>query len=130
MRPLLRPSVAGLALALLLTACGSGQAARTPSVSTVATGLAVPWDIAFLPGGSALITERPGRVRLLGADGRLQPAPVAAIPVVTGGENGLLGLTLDPAFTRNRFVYVFLTTPGGNVVRRYRFAGGRLAGGR
>jgi glucose/arabinose dehydrogenase len=125
----MRRSAAFLVPALLLAACGSGQAASTPRVSTVATGLSVPWDIAFLPGGSALITERPGRVRLLGADGHLRPAPVASIPVVTGGENGLLGLTLDPAFARNRFVYVFLTTPGGNVVRRYRYRAGRLTGG-
>jgi glucose/arabinose dehydrogenase len=129
MHQLLRPRVAGLVLALLLAACGSGEAARTPTVSTVASGLQIPWDIAFLPDGGALITERPGRVRLLGGDGRLQPAPVASIPVVTGGENGLLGLTLDPAFARNRFVYVFLTTPSGNVVRRYRYAGGGLTAG-
>ena len=119
-----------LALALPLAACGNGKAATAPSVSTVATGLRVPWDIAFLPGGGALITERPGRVRLLSAQGALRPAPVATIPVVTGGENGLLGLTLDPDFARDGFVYVFLTTPGGNVVRRYRYSQGRLTGAR
>lgn len=121
-----------LLLALGLAACGGSAAdgartaGATPTVSTVASGLRVPWEIAFLPGGGALVTERPGRVRLLTADRRLRN--VASIPgVVTGGENGLLGLALDPAFARNRLVYVFLTTRSGNVVRRYRYAGGRLS---
>jgi len=120
-----------LPLVLALAACGGSAAdgartaGSTPSVSTVATGLRVPWEIAFLPGGDALITERPGRVRLLTARRALRP--VADIPVVTGGEDGLLGLALDPAFARNRLVYVFLTTRSGNVVRRYRYSGGRFA---
>ena len=69
-----------LAFALPLAACGSGEAASAARVRTVATGLRVPWDIAFLPGGSALITERPGQVRLLRANGTLQAAPVARSP--------------------------------------------------
>jgi glucose/arabinose dehydrogenase len=119
-----------LLLTLALAACGGSAAdgartaGATPMVSTVATGLRVPWEIAFLPGGAALITERPGRVRLLTAQRELRP--VARIPVVTGGEDGLLGLAPDPAFARNRLVYVFLTTGSGNVVRRYRYAGGRF----
>ena len=118
-------------LVLALAACGGSSAngartaGATPSVSTVATGLQVPWEIAFLPGGDALITERPGRVRLLTARRALRP--VAGIPVVTGGENGLLGLAVDPAFARNRLVYLFLTTRSGNVVRRYRYSDGRFA---
>jgi len=56
----------------------------------VASGLEIPWDIAFLPGRSALVTERPGRVRLLTADGRLQLKPVARVPVSAAGEGGLL----------------------------------------
>src|SRR2546421_2714199 len=109
LRPRRRIAVA-LALVVPLAACGSGKAAGAPVVTTVATGLRVPWDIAFMPGGDALITERPGRVRLLRANGTLQPVPVASISVVSGGENGLLGLVLDPDFARNRLVYVFLTT--------------------
>jgi glucose/arabinose dehydrogenase len=121
-----------LPLVLALAACGGSAAdgartaGSTPSVSTVATGLRVPWEIAFLPGGDSLITERPGRVRLLTAQRSLRT--VTSIPgVVTGGENGLLGLALDPDFARNRLVYVFLTTRSGNVVRRYRYSGGRFA---
>ena len=67
-------------------------------VSTVATGLEIPWDLAFLPDGAALVTERPGRVRLLTPDGRLQAEPVARIAVAREGEGGLLGLALDPEF--------------------------------
>jgi glucose/arabinose dehydrogenase len=120
-----------LLLALALAACGGSAAdgartaGSTPAVSTVASGLRVPWEIAFLPGGDALITERPGRVRLLTAQGSLRP--VASIPVVSGGENGLLGLALDPDFASNRFVYAFLTIRSGNVVRRYRYSDGRFA---
>jgi aldose sugar dehydrogenase len=98
-----------LPLVLALAACGGSAAdgartaGSTPSVSTVATGLRVPWEIAFLPGGDSLITERPGRVRLLTAQRSLRT--VTSIPgVVTGGENGLLGLALDPDFARNRLV--------------------------
>jgi glucose/arabinose dehydrogenase len=95
-----------------------------PSVRTVATGLQVPWEMAFLPDGSALITERPGRVRRMLPSGRL--STVASVPVVSGGEDGLLGLALDPGFARNGLVYLFSTVRSGNVVTRYRFTGGRL----
>ncbi|HYH47894.1 MAG TPA: PQQ-dependent sugar dehydrogenase, partial [Thermoanaerobaculia bacterium] len=61
-----------------------------PRVHTIADGLDVPWDLAFLPDGRALVTERPGRVRLLGADGKLGSAPVAQVDVDDAGEGGLL----------------------------------------
>jgi glucose/arabinose dehydrogenase len=119
-----------LLIALPLSACGGSSAdgarsAGAPVTSTIARGLTVPWEIAFLPDGGALITERPGRVVKLTAQHRLQR--VATITVVSDGENGLLGLALDPDFSRNRLVYVFLTTPAGNVVRRYRYSGGRFS---
>ena len=69
-------------------------------LETVATGLEVPWEMAFLPDGSALLTERPGRVRRISADGELDPEPVAEIPVAAVGEGGLLGLAIDPEFER------------------------------
>ena len=98
-------------------------------LETVATGLEVPWEMAFLPDGSALVTERPGRVRLLSADGELDPEPVAEIPVAAIGEGGLLGLAIDPEFDRNRFVYLYRTTDSGNEVVRYRYEqGGGLTG--
>jgi len=97
-----------------------------PRVRTVATGLEVPWEIAFLPDGRALITERPGRIRLLSAGGQLRRRPVATVDVSALGEGGLLGLALDPDFEDNRFVYLYFTTGSGMVVERRRFARGRL----
>jgi len=95
-------------------------------LETIATGLEVPWELAFLPDGRALLTERPGRVRLLSADGELAPEPVAEIPVAAVGEGGLLGLAVDPEFERNSFVYIYRTTDAGNEVVRYRYEGGEL----
>jgi len=97
-----------------------------PRLQTVATGLEAPWEIAFLPDRRALITERPGRVRLLERDGTLAPDPVAEVEVAAVGEAGLLGLAVDPRFADNGFVYLYRTTDSGNEVARYRFAGGRL----
>jgi glucose/arabinose dehydrogenase len=97
-----------------------------PHVKTVATGLEIPWEIAFLPDGRALVTERPGRVRLLAGDGRLRERPVARIDVSTHGEGGLLGLAVDPDFARNRFVYLYYTRADGMRLERWRFSGGRL----
>lgn len=93
------------AASLAAFAPAPGATAARPQVSTVATGLAIPWEIAFLPDRRALVTERPGAVRLLSARGKLQKAPVARIPVTLQGEGGLLGLAVDPAFARNHFVY-------------------------
>ena len=97
-----------------------------PRLETVATGLEAPWEIAFLPDRSALVTERPGRVRLLGRNGKLDPDPVAEVEVAAFGEGGLLGLAVDPRFRRNRFVYLYRSTDSGNEVLRYRFEGGKL----
>jgi glucose/arabinose dehydrogenase len=97
-----------------------------PRVETVATALDVPWEIAFLPDGRALVTERPGRVRLLSRRLRLDPRPVARVAVHAEGEGGLLGLAVDPDFERNRFVYLYRTVDSGNEVARYRLEGRRL----
>jgi glucose/arabinose dehydrogenase len=97
-----------------------------PRVETIATGLDIPWEIAFLPDGRALITERPGTVRLLSRDRRLRAQPVARVEVNAIGEGGLLGAAVDPDFERNRFVYLYRTTASGNQVNRYRLAGDRL----
>ena len=97
-----------------------------PRVQTVATGLEIPWEIAFLPDGRALVTERPGRIRLLERDGRLRRTPVARVAVSAQGEGGLLGLAVDPDFAHNGFVYLYYTTAGGMRLERWRFSGGRL----
>lgn len=95
-------------------------------LATVATGLEAPWEIAFLPDRRALITERPGRVRLLESDGTLRPDPVAEVAVSAVGEAGLLGLAIDPDFKSNRLVYLYRTTDSGNEVARYELDGDRL----
>jgi aldose sugar dehydrogenase len=105
--------------------CDARPASR-PKVRTVADGLEIPWEIAFLPNRSALVTERPGRVRLLRRDGRLRREPVARVAVSAAGEGGLLGLAVDPRFRRNRFVYLYYTTAAGMRLERWRYAGGRL----
>jgi glucose/arabinose dehydrogenase len=112
--------------ALLVAAFPAPAGASPPRVTTVAKGLEIPWDIAFLPDGRALVTERPGRVRMLSRSGRLRRSPVARIPVSAFGEGGLLGVAVDPAFRRNRFVYLYFTTLAGMRLERWRLAGGRL----
>ncbi len=121
-------ALALLALPALLAVLPTTAAAaeRDPRVSTVARGLEIPWEIAFLPGGRALVTERPGRVRLLGRDARLREAPVARVPVSAQGEGGLLGLAVDPRFVANRRVYLYFTTASGMRLERRRLIGARL----
>jgi len=74
-------------------------------VVTVAQGLQNPWGIAFLPGGRMLVTERPGRLRIVHPDGTLSE-PVAGLPAVDGrGQGGLLDVALDPGFASNQLIY-------------------------
>lgn len=79
---------------------------------TVASGLDRPWGLAFLPDGRMLVTERPGRLRIVGADGRLGP-PVLGLPQVDAvGQGGLLDVALDPKFSDNARVYLSYSEPG------------------
>lgn len=100
-------------------------------VETVAVDLEVPWEVAFLPGGDLLVTERPGRLVRLpnpgSGQGPVSPADGArwSIPGVREvGEGGLMGLALHPEFAENGWVYVMLTGEGAggveNRVERYR----------
>src|SRR4051794_32677404 len=119
-------------LGVAITCVGSlamqadARAASVPRVQTVARGLEIPWEIAFMPDGRALVTERPGRIRLLGRGGTLRRAPVARVPISAQGEGGLLGLALDPSFARNRNVYLYYTTAEGMKLERWRYSRGRL----
>ena len=112
--------------AALVAAVAPPAPAGAVSVTTVASGLEVPWELAFLPNGDALVTERPGRVRLLSSTGRLRRDPVARVRVSAQGEGGLLGLAVDPSFARNRFVYLYFTTARGMRLERHTLARGRL----
>lgn len=82
------------------------------ALSVVAEGLEHPWGLAFLPDGRMLVTERPGRLRIVTPDGRLSE-PLAGVPeVADGGQGGLLDVTLDPEFTGNRHIYLSYSEPG------------------
>jgi aldose sugar dehydrogenase len=73
---------------------------------TFASGLVHPWALEFLPDGRLLVTERPGRLRIIGTDGKLS-APLAGVPTVYAeGQGGLLDVALDPQFATTRRVYL------------------------
>ena len=77
-------------------------------VETIAKGLEHPWGLAFLPDGRMLVTERPGRLRLVAPDGQLSE-PLGGVPrVAARGQGGLLDVALDPAFAQDRLVYLSL----------------------
>lgn len=108
------------------------SALHTFRVVTVADGLEQPWSIAFLPGGDVLITERPGRLRLV-RQGVLQPEPVPGIPQVRAeGQGGLLDVVPHPDFASNRLLYLSYSKSsadgeqGSTAVARARFDGTRL----
>ncbi|HZI79389.1 MAG TPA: PQQ-dependent sugar dehydrogenase [Vicinamibacterales bacterium] len=99
-------------------------------VVTVTEGLVNPWGLAFLPNGKMLVTERPGRLRVVSADGKQTSEPVAGLPAVDArGQGGLLDVSLDPAFATNQLIYWSYAEPrdGGEnntAVARGRFVDG------
>jgi glucose/arabinose dehydrogenase len=99
-------------------------------VSTVARGLENPWALAFLPDGRLLVTERPGRMRVVARDGSLG-SPLANLPAVFAqGQGGLLDVVLDRDFAVNRVIYFSFSEPGeggaGTAVARARLGAGSL----
>lgn len=83
---------------------------------TVSEGLEFPWGLAFLPDGRMLVSERPGRLRLVGADGKLDPQPVSGLPPIAAvGQGGLLDVALHPDFAKNGWIYLSYAGegPGG-----------------
>ncbi len=80
----------------------------------VARGLDTPWSIVFTAPERMLVTERPGRIRVI-EQGVLRPEPLHVFPEISEkGEEGLLSMTLDPFYPENRFVYVVIAYPRGN----------------
>lgn len=103
-------------LAALLTAPALAEVVETEhhgiNVQRVAGPLEHPWSVVVLPDGAMLVTERPGRLRLV-VDGALQPEPVAGVPDVrSGGQGGLLDVALDPDFAGNRMIYLAYAEAG------------------
>ena len=99
-------------------------------LGTIASGLSVPWGIAFLPDGSALVTERDtGRVlHLTGSGTAWRSTTVGIVPEhsTTGGEGGLLGIAVSPAYARNHRVFLYVSTTRDNRVVTARLVAGRL----
>ena len=92
----------------LLAPCAQAQEVR-PEI--LAAGLQNPWSLAFLPDGRFLVTERPGRLRVVGADGKLA-RPVTGLPeIAAGGQGGLLDVITDSDFARNRRLYFCFSEP-------------------
>ena len=115
------------------------QAPRSPTPSPtngvvraepVAQGLEHPWGLALLPDGRMLVTERPGRLRLVDRDGRVSE-PLGGVPQVAArGQGGLLDVALDPRFAENRVVYLSYSEPGASGTAGTAVARGRLGEGR
>ncbi len=110
-----RAPVQALVMALglgSLAAVGLATAAPAVRAVRVAEGVEMGWAMAFLPGGGMLVTERPGRIRLVAADGAIG-APLEGVPPVAfRGQGGLLDLVLDSGFAGNRGLYFCFSEPG------------------
>ena len=98
----------------------------------VTRGLSHPWSLAFLPDGRMLVSERSGDLRLIDADGRLDPTPIVGLPLIRQiGQGGLLDVVLHPQFDNNRLLYFSYAEPGkggyGTTVARGRLEKHRLS---
>jgi glucose/arabinose dehydrogenase len=101
----------------------------TIKVETVAKDLDHPWSLAFLPDGRILVTERPGRLRIVAKDGAISE-PLKGVPeVFANGQGGLLGIALDPQFATNKLVYLAFSEPGENGTAGTSVARGTLGDG-
>jgi glucose/arabinose dehydrogenase len=112
------PTAAAAALAFALASTISSVPASAESgivrvdaasyrVETVTSGLEKPWSIAFLPDGRRLVTELPGRLRIIDADGALRPRPVTGVPPVYGaGQSGLMEVAVDPDFVDTGLIFL------------------------
>ena len=100
-------------------------------LATLVTGLENPWSVVFLPDGRLLVTERAGRMRLVGADFRVDPKPVEGLPeVVERGQGGLFDVALHPQYEQNGWIYWAYNAPGaggwGTALARGKLQGQRM----
>ena len=123
-----------IAAALFAAAGAAAQTYRSDAhafrIVKLVEGLDHPWSLAFLPDGRMLVTERPGRLRVI-ADGKLEPKPIDGLPEVTQyGQGGLHDVALHPQFEQNRLVYLAYAARGadgvGTELARARLGEGRL----
>jgi aldose sugar dehydrogenase len=138
------PSVLAFAGAILaiampavaqITKAPAATTKRAIKAETVAKGLVHPWGLAFLPDGRMLVTERPGRMRIVAKDGKLSD-PLQGVPAVyANGQGGLLDVVLSPDFATSGLIYFSYSEPrgggsNGTTVARARLVtqgdGGRL----
>jgi glucose/arabinose dehydrogenase len=128
---------AAVLLALLASPAAPAQHASERHafrVEVLTTGLERPWSLAFLPDGRMLVTERPGRLRIVARDGTLDPQPVTGLPASldSNGQGGLHDVAPHPDFARNGLVYLAYAGRGegghGTELARGRLEGHRLVG--
>ncbi|GIF65615.1 hypothetical protein Ais01nite_36500 [Asanoa ishikariensis] len=120
-------SVAGIAVAVDRPATRTALSATTPTVdfinpTTAASNLRVPWGMTYLPDGSGLVAER-DRKQILRVRPGLPTQIVGVVPnVVSGGEGGLLGLTVSPTYATDNLVYAYYTSATDNRIMRFTLA--------
>ena len=114
-------------LLALAAAPSVAQSQPSPKAQTVASGLQHPWAVAFLSEGRFLVTERPGRLRVVNADGQVQPAVQGLPEVAAGGQGGLLDVITDSAFASNRTIYFCFSEPGKGTTNSTALARARLS---
>jgi aldose sugar dehydrogenase len=113
--------IATLAALLALASQAAAEITKAPTqktkrgvkIETYAKGLAYPWGMAFLPDGRLLVTERPGRMRLVAKDGRLSPPLKNVPPVFSTRQGGLLDVALSPDFESSRLILISYSEPRG-----------------
>lgn len=107
----------------------TATAAKSPDLGkpqTIVSGLEVPWGLAFLPDGSALVSERDSGDILRIPAGGGDPERVHQVDGVdAGGEGGLLGIAVDPEYARNKYVYAYFTASGDNRIIQFRLGDGK-----
>jgi aldose sugar dehydrogenase len=117
MRWLIAGAVAGVATAASAAPQTYPSSAGNLMVETIATGLANPWALAFLPDGRLVVTERAGRMRIVGKDGKLS-SPLAGVPQVAArGQGGLHDVVLDRDYAQNSTIYFCFAEPASGGAR-------------